>query len=157
MKVIVTIFLLLIFELSAFATEAQEGFAVVKRDTIYGIVKINFSAGSVVVKQENVNRMFIDGIESVTFLNETRETYYTYSIDSKLEFFRAIVTGENPLIEKDNILYCLLENQPAQIQEKVLYSIFGKKKVREYAFIRNISLTEKEDLKDLFSHFNDYY
>lgn len=142
---------------SAFATDLQEGFAVVKKDTIYGIVKINFEAGSIIIKQDSINRMFINGVESVTFFNENRDTYYTYSIDSKIKFYKAIVTGKNPLIEQGGVLYCVVDNYPTVIEQKNLYLLFGKKKVKEYAFVRNLSLDEKEGLIDLFSYFNDNY
>jgi len=139
------------------ANGQDSGFAIVNKDTIYGDVKINFDSGSVIVKQDSINRMFVSGIESVTFLTKSRETYYPFQIDSKIRFFKALVTGKKPLIERDGVAYCVFDGSLTVIEERTLFQIFGKKKVKEYVFIRNITITDREDLIDLFRHFNDKY
>jgi len=60
------------------------------------------------------------------------------------------------LLEKDGLLLCVYQNSPIIIDEKVLYNIFGKKAVKEYVFIRNISIDNREGLMDLFGHFNHF-
>ncbi len=138
------------------ANDPGDGYAVVKTDTIYGKIKINFDAGSVIVKQDGVNRMFLSDIESVTMLNESRDTYYTYSIDGKTKFYKALVVGSKPLIEDEGVLYCVLDDYPTVIEEKTLQSLFGKKELKEYVFVRNLSLNNEEDLVDIFRYFNSY-
>ena len=157
MKAILKI-LAICFSMSySLANDAQNGYAVIQQDTIFGIIKINFNAGSVIIKQDSLNRMFLSGIECITLLNERRDTYYAYQMDARTTFFKALVYGKNPLIELDNSLYCVIDGVPTLIDEKGLFSIFGKRKVKEYVFVRNISLQEREGLIDLFSYFNGRY
>lgn len=155
MKFLIALFVCLSF-FSTKASSQNEGFAVIKNDTIYGKIRINFTGGSVIIKQDSINRMFIQDIKVVTLLNETRDTYYTYVVDGKSSFYKAVILGENLLIEKDKTLYCVYEGSPTAIEEKILYNLFGKKAVKEYAFIRNISLSDREGQIDLFSHFNNF-
>ena len=138
------------------AKAQNDGYAVIKSDTIYGEIRINFDGGSLIVKQDSVNRMFFRDIEVVTILNESRDTYYTFVIDGKNTFYKAVIPGEHPLIEKDGALLCVFEDYPTVIEEKTLYSIFGKKEVKDYVFVRNISIEDREGLLDLFGHFNHF-
>jgi len=63
----------------------------VKNDTIFGKIKINFAGCSITVKQDTINRMYLEDIKVVTILNESRDTYYTYSIGDKNTFFKAVI------------------------------------------------------------------
>lgn len=154
---ILTIFLFLTLRYVSLATGQDYGYAIVQNDTIYGKIQINFDTGSVVVKQDSVNRMFITNIQSITLQNDSRDTYYVFDINHKNEFFKLIVDGDQPLLKKEDAYFTLKAGLPiALIEEKLLYQLFGKKQVKEYAFIRNLTISEKAGLIDLFKYFNEY-
>lgn len=156
MRAFFVLFLFLSFY-SSLAYSQHDGYVVVKNDTIYGEIKINFEGGSIIVKQDSINRMFLSDVESVTILNETRDTYLTFMLEGKINFFQVLVRGSHPLLEHEDELYLVLDKSPKRINdEKVVLDLFGKKEVKDYSFVRNISTTERAGLIDIFRYFNNY-
>lgn len=140
-----------------YAHEPEDGYAIVENDTIYGKygkVKINFDSGSVIVKQDTINRMFLHGIKSITIDNRSRDTYLVSEVNNKNQFYKIVVEGSSPLMEKDGVLYCLMDGIPTEVHDKNLYSLFGKKSVKTISFLRNISLQKEDDIIDLFNYYN---
>ena len=157
MKKIFIIVLILLSRLSdAQANDPEEGYAVIRSDTIYGQIKINFDAGTITVKQDSINRMFLSDIKLITLLNNERETYLPMIENEKTSFYRLLVKGEYPLLKSsDEAFYTSIEDHIIAIEEeKDLYDLFGKKEVKNYIFIRNIDLTNEIGLQDVFRNFN---
>lgn len=72
------------------AGDPEEGYAIVRSDTIYGKIVINFDSGSILVRQDSVNRMFLTDIEQVTLLNDERETFVPVENGDKSVFLQSI-------------------------------------------------------------------
>ncbi len=132
------------------------GYAIVKADTIYGIIDMNFDSGAITIKQDSINRMYLDGIERITLLNEQRDTYLPVSLENRNTFFKVLVDGKYPLITSAELNFALIDSKPIIIKsEKDIYQLFGKREVREYIFLRALDIKEKQDLIDVFQYFNE--
>lgn len=139
------------------ASDPIEGYAIVRSDTIYGKIQINFDAGSIVIQQDSVNRMYLSGITQVTLINKTRETFIPFSTDDNTTFYKILVDGEYPLLEDGELFFTLADekNEIIQISEEGdLYDFFGKKHVKEYIFMRNINLSDRTGIVDVFNYFS---
>jgi len=154
-NLLVVAFVLFSGIIDAQASDPYDGFAVVRSDTIYGKLKINFDAGSILVKQDSINRMFLSGIELITLLNEDRETYIPIDQEGKSVFFQVLVQGDQLLLEYEDSFYTFVEGELLEIlEEKDLYDLFGKKEVKNYIFVRNIILSDTRGMMDVFNYFN---
>lgn len=155
MRIFSLILLSLMVNLARAETQ-NDGYAVIKQDTIYGTIRINFDAGNITIEQDSVNRVYLSGIESVTLFNETRDTYLGIQEDQRTTFYKILVKGNPSLLEKENHYYCKRGSEVVAIDLKLLYDLFGKKQVKDYAFVRNISLESGAGLIDLFRYYNSY-
>lgn len=141
--------------LDAQAGDPADGYAIVRSDTIYGKIKINFDTGSIMIQQDSVNRMFLSGIELVRINNEDRETYLPISSENRTVFYKVLVHGETPLLQAREIFFTHVNGEVTPItEEKDLYNFFDKRAVKDYIFIRNIQISEENGMKDVFSYFN---
>ena len=133
----------------------QDGYAIVRTDTIYGKIEINFSTGAILVRQDTLNRMFLTGVKQVTLLNEQRETFVPYQKNEKTTFYKLLVDGEYPLLEGAETFYSIADQNLVVVQEQEdLYDLFGKKNIKDYIFIRNVDVSSRNELMDLFDFFN---
>ncbi|MEQ8628503.1 hypothetical protein [Ekhidna sp.] len=143
--------------LDAQANDPEDGYAIVRSDTIYGKVKINFDSGSILIQQDSINRMFLSDIEQVTLLNKQRETFIPIYEEGNTTFYKVLVAGDYPLLEAGELHFTLVEGNVIQISEdKDLYDIFGKRDVKDYLFLRNIQIADKSGLVDVFRYFNKH-
>lgn len=154
---LITFFLFLILIVETKANDPQLGYAIVRKDTVYGKIKINFDSGSIVVKQDSVNRMFFNDINLVRIFNETRETYIPFAHREKTVFYSVLVLGTKPLLMHENVFFTKVDDELVALEDVTdLYSLFGKKNVKEYVFIRALDVESKTGLIDLFAYFNEY-
>ena len=139
------------------ASDPHEGYAIVRSDTVFGKIQINFDAGSITVRQDSINRMFVSGVERIILLNKQRDTYLSHDGESKSMFLKILVDGSVPLLEFETRLYTLTNGQLIRIEdEKNLYDIFGKRDVKDFVFLRNIAVDERQGIKEVFEYFNTY-
>lgn len=155
------IFVLTLILLSAItdaqAHDAENGYAIVQSDTIYGKIQINFEAGSILVKQDSINRMYLLNIQQVTLLNDQRDTYIPVYNEDRTTFYKILVQGDYPLLGTDDAYFTLVEGNAYQIlEERDLYDVFGKRDVKDYIFLRNIQLEEERGIVDVFRYFNKH-
>ena len=156
MKLSILILFLCTSFISVAYNETQEGYAIIRSDTIYGQIKIHFETGSITIKQDSINRMYLSGIERVILFNKQRETFIFYQIDQRSTFLKVLVDGSYPLLELSSEHYTLIQNQLIRLEnEKSLFKLFGKKETKDYLFLRNISL-DNDGMIDVFRHFNKY-
>ncbi len=156
-KVAISLFIIFCISKSyAFNNEIhQDGYAIVKADTVYGEIEINFSTGTVFVRQDTINLMFLTGVQQVTILNEHRETFVPYQKNEKTTFYKLLVNGEHPLLEGAETFYSIVDQNLVVVQEpEDLYDLFGKKNIKDYIFIRNVDVSARNELMDLFDYFN---
>ena len=140
------------------AKDPQDGYAIVRSDTIFGKVEINFDRGSVMIYQDSVNRFFTSNIELVTLLTEDREVFLPISDEKHTTFYRLLVHGKNPLLELNGSLHSIYDHEVVPlVDEKTIYELFGKKRVKEYVFVRNLDIATRAGLLDVFRYFNDQY
>ncbi|WP_424960962.1 hypothetical protein [Ekhidna sp.] len=143
--------------LDAQAHDPEDGYAIVRSDTIYGKVKINFDSGSILIQQDSINRMFLSDIEQVTLLNESRETFIPIYEEGNTTFYKVLVPGDHPLLEAGELHFTLVEGNVLEIRDdKDLYDIFGKRDVKDYLFLRNIQIADKNGIVDVFQYFNKH-
>ena len=143
--------------IDAQANNPEEGYAIIRSDTIRGMVKINFEAGSILIQQDTINRMFLSDIEQVTLLNDKRETFIPVYTDEHTTFYKVLVKGDHPLLEAGEMLFTTFEGNIIQInEERDLYDLFGKRDIKDYIFLRNIQLTEINGMIDVFRYFNKH-
>jgi len=156
MKELAIIALVLFSGLSeAQAGDPDDGYAIVRGDTIFGKIQINFEEGSILIKQDSVNRVFLTDIQQITLWNEKRETYIPIKEDNKTIFYKVLVQGDFPLLQAGELLFTLKEGSVIEIRsEKDLYGLFGKRDVKDYVFLRNIQLAEVGGMVDVFRYFN---
>lgn len=141
--------------LDAQAKDPEDGYVIIRSDTIYGKVKINFDSGSILVQQDSLNRMFLNDIQQVTLLNENRETFIPIYKEDHTTFYRVLVPGDRPLLEAGELFFTMIEDNVIQVKEdKDLYDVFGKRGVKDYIFLRNIRLSETNGMIDIFRYFN---
>lgn len=141
----------------SYTADPNEGYVIVKSDTIYGKVEVNFDSGSVFVKQDSINRMFLSGVERVTFLNENRDSYLPVVFDGRRTFYKILVDGEHPLVTSNGVYFTLVDKVPVHVaKEKDLYDLFGKQNVKNYIFVRAVSLTGEEGFMEVFQYFNTH-
>ena len=133
----------------------QDGYAIVRSDTIYGKIEINFSTGAILVRQDTLNHIFLSGVKQVTILNEHRDTFVPYRKNEKTMFYKLLVDGEHPLLEGAETFYSIVDQNLVVVQEQEdLYDLFGKKNIKDYIFIRNVDMYARNELMDLFDFFN---
>ncbi|WP_462249781.1 hypothetical protein [Ekhidna sp.] len=133
-----------------------DGYVIVKSDTIYGRIKVNFETGTITVKQDSINRMFLTDIHRIILNNKERETYILVTLNDRKTFYKILVDGKYPLATSEGVYFALVNKIPFTINsEKDLYEFFGKRDVKEYIFLRAINITEQEGLMDVFQYFND--
>lgn len=146
----------LILSIQTQSGDLNSGYAIIKSDTIYGQIELNFDSGYITVKQDSVNRMFIDGIDRVTLLNDPRETYVPVSLGNGKTFYKLLFEGKYPLVTSAGIYFTIMDNKLHRITlEKDLYDLFGKRAVREYIFLRALDIQNQQDLVDVFQYFNE--
>ncbi|NQZ78756.1 MAG: hypothetical protein HRT61_21970, partial [Ekhidna sp.] len=131
--------------LEAQANDPADGYAIVRSDTIFGKVSIDFDHGSVMIYQDGVNRHFAADVELVTLLNDRREVFLPILEQGKTTFYRMLVNGERPLLELNGQLFSTLNDKTLPItDEKSVFQLFDKKKVKNYVFVRNLNLVDRE-------------
>ncbi len=133
-----------------------EGYVIVKSDTIYGRIKVNFDNGTITVKQDSINRMFLTDIHRIIINNKERDMYTPVTLNGKNTFYKVLVDGKYPLATSEGVYFVLANSIPFSIRsEKDLYDFFGKREVKEYIFLRAIDIKEQDGLMDVFQYFND--
>lgn len=143
--------------LDAHAKDPEDGYVIIRSDTIYGKVKINFDSGTILVQQDSLNRLFLNDIQQVTLLNENRETFIPIYKEHHTTFYKVLVSGDHPLLEEGESFFTMIAGNVIQVKrDKDLYDIFGKRDVKDYIFLRNIRLTETNGMIDVFRYFNRY-
>ncbi|WP_420578401.1 hypothetical protein [Ekhidna sp.] len=143
--------------LDAQAKDPEDGYVIIRSDTIYGKVKINFDSGSILVQQDSLNRMFLNDIQQITLLNENRETFIPIYEEHHTTFYKVLVSGDHPLLEEDESFFTMIEGNVIQVKgDKDLYDVFGKRDVKDYVFLRNIDLSDVRGMIDVFRYFNRY-
>ena len=143
--------------LDAQAKDPEEGYAIIRSDTIYGMVKINFDSGSILIQQDSINRMFLSDIQQVTLLNEDRETFIPIYKEGSNSFYKLLVQGEHPLLESGDLFFTMNKGNVIQVMdEKDLYDLFGRRDVKDYIFLRNIQVSKESGMVDVFRYFNKH-
>ena len=152
------ILLIVIFNFTSYSQISDiDGYAIVNSDTIYGKVDINFNSGYIMVKQDSINRIFVSDVQKVVLLNNARDKYVTWEKDGKINFFKLLVDGKVPLLENEDNLCIVKDNKVVRIEnEKDIYDILkeDKKELKNYVFVRNISIEEKQGVIEVFRYYN---
>ena len=159
-KLVIYIFFLIpLFAIAQF-TEKQPGYAIVNGDSIKGMLAINFSANSIRMDVDDNILMFFSGIEKVV-LTSSNEIYTVMKFDGNSMFFKKVVEGKLPLYERNEEYYSMNSEELIMVdrEPKNFFALFGKKKkeVRDYAFVHNISLKQKEEVITVFKYYNNEF
>ncbi|WP_425391550.1 hypothetical protein [Ekhidna sp.] len=156
-NLLIIILILISGLLDAQANDPEEGYVIIRSDTIYGMVKINFESGTILIQQDSINRMFLSDIEKVTLLNEHRDTYIPIYKEGNTTFYKVLISGDHPLLEAGELFFTMIKGDFIRVsEEKDLYDIFGKRDVKDYIFLRNIQLSQSGGMIDVFRYFNKH-
>lgn len=160
MKVLTSLLILISFICIANDPLYTKGYAIIKGEKIFGQIHINAEGGSITVKQDGINRMYLVGIEKVVLLNATKDEYIVKEEEGKLTFFKLLVDGSVQLLEKNSELVAAKGEEMIILDdEKSLYQALKeeKKDIKDYVFVRNISTEERSGMVEIFQYYNNSF
>ena len=156
-----SIFLILTSSLSIALSQNTlygKGFAVIRGEKVEGNISINVEGGSISIKQEGVNKVYLLDIEHVVINGEADELHYVAKeVDGKSTFYRLLVDGDIQLLEKNRELMASKNQDVILLEsEKVILDVLkkDKKEIKDYIFVRNVSIREKQGIVEVFQYYN---
>lgn len=161
MRIAIWISLIILYTpLKAQYSEKQQGTVVANGEKFEGLIAINLKGNTVILDEGSQNRMFHDGIERV-IIGTQKDTYVTAALEGDQALFRMVVEGKTPLLERFGYYFSYVDKNLIQlgIDEKQFYAVFGKDKkdIKDYAFVRNLSIVEESSIINIFKYYNTDY
>ena len=156
-----SLFALLLFFLSIAYTQDpsyEKGYAVIRGEKVEGNIKINVEGGSISIKQEGINKVYLLDIDRVVIQTEGGELHYvTKEVEGKSAFYKLLVDGNIQLLEKNSELVASRDQDVIILDsEKIIMDVLKeeKKEIKDYIFVRNVSIAEKEGIVEVFEYYN---